>query len=139
MSNNIIYNGLFKSLQNLIRPLPNASTYRGQVNRFRGYLYIFEVNNRIKVGHSNDIAGRIRTHNCNAFCYSGNELNKVTILKVFKNRYDAEKELIDSIIKSKQFTQLSSEWFAGNYDEIVEIARGLTTELDTEFNNIIKS
>ncbi len=92
-------------------------------------MYIFEVNNRLKLGKTSNLRTRIRNHNSTAYFYSGNEINKIAILGSFQDKNQAEMNLIYLVNKSNKFTKISDEWFLGNFDEMVSLAQQLTDKL----------
>ncbi len=73
---------------------PDRNEYMGTDWQSIGYIYIIElINNRFKLGRTNDIAARLIQHNKLSLSYSGQHLKQALIIGPFLNYISAEREL----------------------------------------------
>jgi hypothetical protein len=120
----IKFNGLYQDLIKIISSFPKKPSTGKE-----GYLYIFQIDNRVKVGKTTNLLKRLEEHNRSSILYAGKDLQKITILGLFDNVHSAELEF-HYILRDK-YPVLSKEWFVGSYEEIISIGstlKGITPE-----------
>lgn len=121
---------LFRIIGDFYEILPVIQTYPYFEDE-QGYIYIFDCfNQRVKIGKSSNITGRLMDHASNLYSYTGLDMGSVGIFGPFFNISQAESLVKNALIANNFINSSGNEWFYGKFLDAISVIKDIKFDLN---------